>query len=70
MYAYKQTVKMALSHDLHVFCTAFFALISLKNLTVVLNTASASKVGKFKPFLGGVKKTKRSADGYFCVQIQ
>ena len=34
------------------------------------NTASASKVGKFKPFLGEVKKTKRSADGYFCFQIQ
>ena len=30
-----------------------------------LNTASASKVGKFRPFWGEVKKTKRSADEYF-----
>ena len=35
-----------------------------------INTASASKVGKFRPFLGGVKKTKRSADEYFSFQIQ
>ena len=40
------------------------------NSTYWLNTASASKVGKVKPFLGGSKKTKRSADGYFCFQIQ
>ena len=32
---------------------------------------SASKVGKFRPFLGEVKKqTKRSADEYFSFQIQ
>ena len=30
-----------------------------------LNTASASKVGKFRPFLGEVK---RSADEYFQIQ--
>ena len=34
------------------------------------NTASASKVGQFRPFLGEVKKTKRSADEYFSFQIQ
>ena len=34
------------------------------------NTASASKVGKFRPFWGEVKKTKRSADEYFSFQIQ
>ena len=33
-----------------------------------LNTASASKVGKFRPFWGEVKKTKRSADEYFHIQ--
>ena len=35
-----------------------------------INTASASKVGQFRPFLGEVKKTKRSADEYFSFQIQ
>ena len=35
-----------------------------------INTASASKVGNFRPFLGEVKKTKRSADEYFSFQIQ
>ena len=34
------------------------------------NTASASKVGQFRPFWGEVKKTKRSADEYFSFQIQ
>ena len=37
---------------------------------MVINTASASKVGQFRPFLGEVKKTKRSADEYFSFQIQ
>ena len=32
------------------------------------NTASASKVGKLRPFWGEVKK--RSADEYFSFQIQ
>ena len=35
-----------------------------------INTASASEVGKFRPFWGEVKKTKRSADEYFSFQIQ
>ena len=35
-----------------------------------INTASASKVGQFRLFLGEVKKTKRSADEYFSFQIQ
>ena len=53
------------------------ALLSLKVLLLhvllwdcYLNTASASKVGQFRPFLGEVKKTKRSADEYFSFQIQ
>ena len=41
----------------------------LKLESLLLNTASASKVGKFRPFLGEVKKTKRSADEYFSFQI-
>ena len=40
------------------------------NYRTAINTASASKVGKFRPFLGEVKKTKRSADEYFSFQIQ
>ena len=35
-----------------------------------INTASASEVGQFRPFLGEVKKTKRSADEYFSFRIQ
>ena len=35
-----------------------------------INTASVSKVGQFRPFLRGSKKTKRSADEYFSFQIQ
>ena len=35
-----------------------------------INTASASKVGKFRPFLGEAKKNKRSADEYLSFQIQ
>ena len=38
-------------------------------LTCTLNTASASKVGQFRPFWGEVKKTKRSADEYISFQI-
>ena len=33
----------------------------------IINTASASKVCKFRPLLGEVKKNKRSADEYLSV---
>ena len=38
-------------------------------ITIMLNTTSASKVGKFRPFLGEAKN-KRSADEYLSFQIQ
>ena len=43
---------------------------AIEMYSTFINTASASKVGQFRPFLGEVKKTKRSADEYFSFQIQ
>ena len=57
-------------------CLSYYSLLCCIKKKICLscylcvNTASASKVGQFRPFLGEVKIPKRSADEYFSFQIQ
>ena len=41
----------------------------IPGLHLEINTASASKVGNFRPFWGEAKNNKRSADEYLSFQI-